>query len=810
MEDRMTDIFTDLRLAFRSLLKSPGHALLATLILATGLALTLLMASVINAYVLKPLPFAQSQRLMHLWTQHDNGNISGVLLHDLLDWRERQTSFTELAGLYSGSVNLSGGERPLRFDGCFTTANLFEMLQVEPILGRTFVEGEDDPDAPLVAILGYNLWRNQFAADAKIIGTTVRTNGMEAEVVGVMPAGFGFPLGEELWLPLRMDPAQMDRDQGYYLEVFGRLRDQVSIGQARAELRTISEQLAQLYPETNQGRAGALEPLVYRYVDTGMRSILLAMLGCVFLVLVIACSNVANLVFVRIASRERETAVRVALGAGRWRLLAPVLAECLVISVTATIIGFMLAQTGARALFELLRISWEDQPYWTEITIDWRILVFVAGAALITTLMSGLIPALRASSSNVRSAIGSAGRGISGNPLGRLSRGLVVAEIALSCVVLVCAGLMVRTVLNLNKVDLGADTSQVLAGRIGLFDAVYAEPEDRLRLYESLVEGLDRLPGVESAALSTSLPGTFASGAYYEIEGQEAPPDGGRQVTHFSIVTPGYFELFRVPTIAGRSLRPEDRPDSQPVAVISELMAEQMGGSDAAVGKRLQLTGGTMQGDWFTVVGVVPTVVQDEVNDYVLPVVYLPVTQADTSFISIAMRTHGDPLAHAELLQQTVMELDPDLPVYWLQSLDDWIGTTHFIPRLLATMFLIFAGAGLILAAVGLYGVLAYTVVSRTQELGVRRALGASSSVILRLLLHQGTVQLAIGLASGLVIAALFARLLSRSLFGVTPFDSLTFGVVIVVTAATATIASVLPARHALTVEPAVALRHDT
>jgi predicted permease len=805
----MISAVTDLRLAFRSLLKSPGHALLAVLILSTGLALTLLMFASINAYVLKPLPFPESQQLMHLWTQHDNGNISGVMLHDMIDWQERQTSFEEIAGLYSGTVNISGGERPLRFDGCFTTANLFELLQVKPDLGRAFVEGEDDPDAPLVIILGHDLWRNYFAADPGVIGTTVHANGTKAEVVGVMPAGFGFPLGEQVWLPLRMDADEIERGQGYYLEVFGRLRDKVSLGRARAELKTISEQLAGRYPETNKGRTGSVESISYRYVDNNMRRILYAMLGCVFLVLVIACSNVANLVFVRVASRERETAVRVALGAGRWRLLAPVLAECLVISVTASLIGFLLAEAGARALFELLRVSWEDQPYWSEISIDWRSLAFVAGAALLTTLMAGLIPALQASSANIRVAIGSSGRGISSSPLGRISRGLVVAEIALSCVVLVCAGLMVRTVLNLNKVDLGADINQVLAGRIGLFETVYPEPEDRLQLYESLVESLNRLPGVESAALSTSLPGTFASGAYYAIEGEEEPQDERRRVTFLTVITPGYFELFRVPLIAGRTLLPEDRPDSQQVAVVSELMAEQLGGVESALGRRLQLTGEDKQGDWVTVVGVVPTIIQDEIDDNVLPVVYLPVTQADTRFISIALRTHGEPLAHAGLLQQTVMELDPDLPVYWLQTLEDWVGTTHFIPRLLATMFLIFAGAGLVLAAVGLYGVLAYTVVSRTQELGVRRALGASGAGIVSLLLHQGAAQLAVGLASGLVFATLFARLLSRSLFGVAPFDPLTFGVVLVVTAVTACIASVLPARRAISVEPAVALRHE-
>ncbi len=805
-----TNIFNELRLALRSLRKSPGHAILTTMILACGLGLTLLMFSAINAYVLKPLPFPDSQQIVRLSLADKENDNKPVPYLDLLDWRERQTGFTGLAGFYTGTVNLSGTDRPVRFEGGFVTANVFEVLGVVPALGRAFLPGEDQPGAPLVVVLGHDLWRNQFAADPKVVGTTVRANGEQAEVVGVMPPGFAYPAGQDVWLPLRLDRSELERGKDFYLAAIGRVRDGVSISGARAELVTISQELGRLYPETNSDTIALVEPLAYQYVDLEMRLILFAMFGSVILVLVIACANVANLLFVRFASRQREIATRAALGADRWQLIAPILAECLVVSGTATLLGLALAQSGASFVFEFLRANWDDQPFWADIAIDWRSVVFAAVAALLTTLLAGLVPALRSCSIPVSPVLRSGGRGPGGSPLGRMSRSLVVIEIALSCVVLICAGLMVRSVVNLNEVELGANTERVLSGRIGLFESVYPEPEDRLRLYEALTERLVGLPGVEAATLSTSLPGTFTNGAFFTLEGEEAAAAAeGPSFSFYTMVAPDYFDFFKVPILAGRGLSPGDGRDNQLVAVVSDRFADRLGGANGAVGQRFRLDGTDGEGEWITIVGVVPTVIQSGARAPVRPTLYVPLAQADTRFVSIALRTAGDPLGHAELLQKTVMELDPDLPVYWLQTLDQWVENARFIPRFLATMFTLFAVAGLALAAAGLYGVLAFTVVVRTQEFGVRLALGATGKEIVGLLARQGAFQLAIGLGCGMVMATGFARLLAGELFGVKPFDLGTFVLVAGVLALTATLASLLPARRALGVDPATALRYE-
>jgi putative ABC transport system permease protein len=731
----------------------------------------------------------------------------GATQHDLVDWRERQTSFDGLAGYYVGTMNLAGTERPVRFEGGFVSANTFDLLGVSPALGRPFLAADDDPAAPLVVIIGHNLWRNSFQSEAAIVGTTLRVNGQEAEVVGVMPPGFAFPAGQDLWLPLRSDLDTLERGEGLRIDVVGRVRDGLTVGQARAELEVISSEIADLHPATNRGTLALVEPLDYRYVDREMRLVLTAMFGSVLLVLAIACANVANLLFVRFAGRERELAVRSALGAGRLRLLVHVLSQCLVISVVAALIGFWLAEAGVRYMFDLLRARWEEQPFYADATVDWRSVLFAALAVVAVTVLAGLVPALRASSTRVGPLLRSGGRGLSGSPLGRMSRALVTFEIALSCVVLVCSGLLVRSVVKLGTVEIGATTDGVLAGRIGLFESVYPEPEDRLRLFGALEERLAALPGVEQATLSTSLPGTFAYGSYYSIEGEERAADARPRVAEYAIVVPGYFQFFEVPVIAGRALRSGDGADASKVAVISDRLAELLGGVEVAVGQRVRLGEGDDEGEWITVVGVVPTVLQGSVRNDTAPTIYLPLAQHDARFMSVALRTAGDPLALAEALRQAVMELDPDLPVYWLRTLDDWVDRERFIPRFLAGIFSLFGVAGLVLAAVGLYGVLAFTVVQRTQEFGLRRALGATGRTLIGFLARESALQLTIGLALGLLLATGFGRLLAGELHGVAPFDPLTYGLVAGALAAAAVVALMLPVRRALAVHPADALR---
>lgn len=812
----MNALIRELGNAIRGLKRSPGFTALVVTVLGVGMATTIFMFGAIKSYILTPLPFPEPHRLMHLETNNlARGEESlEVYQQDFLDWREQQQSFTDLAAFYIGTVNLSGAsaDRPERFDGAFITGNAFEILQARAHIGRTLIERDSAIGAPDVVVLGYATWMHRYNGDASILGETIRVNARDATVVGVMSPEFAFPINQDVWVPLRIDPAQLEgRDSGTTLEVFGRLRDGVTQEQARAEMNAIAARLASEYPETNEGVGAVVQPYAHEYVDRETRATIYTMFATVVLVLVMACANTANLVLVRATRRGRELAIRSALGASRRRLVGRVLAECLMLSLMAAFVGYWLADWAGGAMMTSLRAGDAQIPFWVDFSADLRDVAFTLGVALAATLLAGLLPALRGTRVDVSESLKDGSGGATGARTGRLSRGLVVFEIALSCVLLVCAGLMLRSLVNIDKRDYGADTSNILVARMGLFEEQYPTGESRERFFSDLTARLAGRPGVLSATAAISLPGTSEYFSKYAVGGGGDPVEQFQQTEwmYWTVTTPGVFDMLRIPVLRGRVYDERDRADTEPVVVVTREFAQKAFPGEDALGRQVAL-GSTEEPERFrTVIGVVDNLHLAEADDSFRGAVFIPMSQHPVRFAFAAVRTAGDPLAFGGELRETVLSLDPDMPVYWLQTLDYWIRYGGWTDRLVAINFQVFGAIALILAAVGMYGVLAYSVAQRTREIGVRRALGANDSRILRSMARQSLWQLGIGLGAGLVLAFVFARFMAGMLVGVEVSDPAVYLGVLGVLAMVTMVSAAVPTWRALRVNPVEALRYE-
>jgi putative ABC transport system permease protein len=801
-------LFRELGITLRYLFRTAGSTIVATVILTLGLGVAIYMFSAINSFVLKPLPFSESERIIHLEQASADDDSIEVYLHDFLDWREAQTSFESLEAFYQGTINLSGNERAERYDGAFVTSNALSLLRVKPYLGRLFLPGEDQPGAPTVAIIGFDLWRNRYNSDPQIIGKVIRVNAKEAVVVGVMPPQFEFPVYEDVWVPMSLDISGLTRRQGQTIEVIGRLRPGKSLEQAQAEFKTISERIAKEFPSTNKNLSAILKLFSDEYVGKETKTVMYTMFAAVLLVLLIACANVANLTVVKMIGRSREFAIRSALGAGRLRLIFHVLLECFVISFVAGALALFLADYFCRYTIDVLKANPDmSPPFWVNASLDWRVGLFSILIAIGTAIVAGLIPALRATKTDLNATLHQGGWGLA-QPLGRTSRILVTAQIAFSCVLLILAGLMVRSVLKLDHVQIGANVQNVLTGRMGLFESKYPDSDSQIRFYDSLLQKLATLPGTKGATLSTSLPGTF-TGYNFLVTDQMKGESDRMPLAWEIVIAPNYFEVMEIPMLNGRAFDSRDQKDSQKVAIISQLAAEKFWPGQSAIGRRLRTGEIENQSDWITVVGIVPSIVQDELDEGLHPAVYLPYTQSESRFMSMIVRTAGEPGGLSETLRKAVAQLDPDLPVYWTRPLEEWIELNRFDSNFMATLFSIFAFVAIVLAAAGQYSVLAYTVGQRTKEIGVRKALGALDRAILKLFLNQGMSQFLLALVIGLPLAIGFGKLMSREFFGVTAFDPVTLTVVPATLFVISVVASIFPARRALQVDPAVALRAE-
>jgi putative ABC transport system permease protein len=807
-------ILQDLRHGARLMLRRPGLALVSILTLSVGIGLTAFMFSLVKGALLTGLPFEDADRIVAVTrTEIVQGweNMS-VPLHDLEAWREEQQVFEGMGTYSTGTFNVSGPEGADRYDGGWVSANLFDLLRVQPIVGRGFRADEDLPGAPAVTIIGWRLWQDRFGGDPHALGRTLRINGEEAVIIGVMEEGFAFPVSQGIWLPERRRAVQytLGAPGVPQVNVVARLRAGVSLDQANVQIAGISARLREAHPDSHENIGAAVVTISEQFIGREPRRLLWVMLGGVFGVLLIACANVANLLLSQAALRAREVGIRTALGASRGRILTQFLTEPLVMAVTGAVLGLGLAHLGIGA-FERAIASTEP-PFWFNFGIDGRVLLFVMAITLLATFLAGVMPAVRASNANVNEVLKDDSRGASSFRGGRLTRAIVVGEIALSVILLAGAGLMIRSVVNLGNAEYGFATGEVLTARLGLpeADRRYQEAGDRIRFFEGIEANLALEPGVQAVALTSALPGMWAGQTRIEVEGRSYERPSDRPQARRAVITPGFFETFATGVLEGRAFGTEDREETLPVAIVNRSFAARHFSEGNAVGSRIRVGGDEGGEPWRTIVGVAPDLHMSGAEDAEPEGFYVPLAQ-DTGvrFMSIAARSTGVPAALAPAFRNAVAGVDADIPIYWVRTLDDVIAAENWFYGVFGALFSIMGIVALLLAAIGLYGVMSFSVSRRTREMGVRMALGAEPGDVVLLVLRQGAGQLALGLVLGLAGALALSGLLANFLFGVNPRDPATFGAIVLVLALTGLLASWVPARRATRVDPAEALRYE-
>lgn len=812
----MDSFFRELRHALRRLSRQPGSTAIAVLTLAIGIGLTGSMYSILDAVLLRGLPFDHSERLLHL----ERNNLARgaesleVSHHDFEDWRAQQQSFEGLAGFATGTFNLADEGLPDRYNGAWISTNFLDLLRVEPALGRGFAAGDGEPGAEPVILLGHQVWQSRYGSAPEVVGKTVRVNGERATVIGVLPPGFRFPFSHDVWMPLPSVSREHPRGEGQTLEVFGRLKEGVSLDRAASEMATLAGRLAQQYPASNTGIGVVVKPYADEFVDEDTRLMLGVMLGAVSLVLLIACFNVTNLLLARASERTRDLALHTALGAQRSRVFAGVMSEAVLIAAAGAVLGVVAAHFAVRAVGRAVQTT--EPPFWMDFYLSLPALGLVLLTTLLSAFVAGLLPALRASKSDVNVILQDAARGSSFR-LSWLSRVLVVLEVAISCVLLVGAGLMVRTVLEANRYDLHFQTDNLLAARLGLFEGDHPQPADWLRFYERLEEQVAARSEVVSVAVGTVIPvDTTVPSSFtrFERPGEVYEDPQKMPFARLVSISVGYFETLGVELVAGRDFTLADREGAARVAIVNQDFARKEWPGQNAVGQRLDLWRGaeeeaaSSEAGWVEVVGVVPTLRYADFNNADdQQGIYVPMAQEPRRFVWVVARTRQEPLAFASALRRAAAEVDPNLPLYFIRSMDQVIAKTMFFKNLLGVVFALFGGVALLLASIGLYGVMAFGVARRTREMGVRMAFGARAADVLRLVLGQGLRQVAWGLGIGIVASLAMVKLVRGFLFQVEPRDPLTFVVVVVVLTAVALLACVIPARRAASVDPIKALR---
>ena len=794
-------MWQDLRYAFRTLAKNPGFAAVAIAALALGIGANATVFSMVNAILFKSLPFADSDRVLYLTalnSKNPRGN-SGISLPDYQDLRAQLKSFEDLGANSRFRANLSDDSNvPDSYGGARVTANTFAVIGQQAILGRGFLPEDEQRGAPAVVILTYTLWENRYGKDPSIVGRQIRLNSSPATVIGVMPKNLRFPSEAEFWQPLIAEGTEKRQDRN--LTVFGRLRPGVSRAAAQAEVATVAQRLAAEYPESNKDLVFPIQGFNEFTVRGPVRTVFLVLLGAVGFVLLIACANVANLMLARAVGRAREVSIRAALGSGRWRVIRQLLAESLLLSAAGGIIAWFIANWGLRA-FDAAVIP-TGKPVWIDFSMDYRAFAYLAAISITTAILFGLAPALRLSRIDLNTVLkegGRAGAGVRGK---YLSGVLVVVEMALAVILLTGAGLMMRSFLWAYNRSTGVDTSNVLTMRLDLPDKKYAKPEQQTAFYRSLCERLGALPGVEAAAVNSR------NGLTYELEGK--PGDAKSRPTADSImVSQGYFEILRVAPLRGRILTAADHTSGLPAVVVSRTFASKAWPGEDPLGKRLRVFQNDTPHDWMTVVGMTPDILPTTNRVEPDPTIYIPFRLEPRLWAAVTARTRVPPTSLSQAFRREVAAIDQDLPVREVRTLEENLAMNYWPLRVFGAMFGIFAAIALLLATVGMYAVVAYGVNQRTHEIGVRVALGASAATILRMVFKTGMRQTAIGLVIGLAAAFGITRVLSTILVGVSPTDPLTFTGVGLVLIAAATLGCAIPARRAMRVDPAIALRHE-
>jgi len=820
----MRQLLQDLRYAARHWARKPGFALVVVLTLALGIGANAAIFSVVDAVLLKPLPFPEPDELVQIHSQFpglgfDEFWISGP---EFLELRRWATSYEAVGGYALRSENVAGGERPLRADVAYVSADVWPVLGVAARYGRTFNEQEDLPNADPVVVLSHGFWQRVFGADRDLIGRTIEVDGETHTVVGVVPPEVDLEdAGVEVWLPLGLDPANPGGRGGHFLRVIARLSEDAHLSQAREEMAALMTRWQEEFPDTHtpnpETHAFKIEPLKEEMVGE-VRPAMLLLLGAVGLVLLIACANVANLLLARAETRQREIAIRTALGAHHGRLIRQFLTESVLLALVGGVLGLGFAFWGLKAL---LAAYPESVPRIGGIGVDGRVLAFTLAASLLTGLVFGLAPALHARTRAFFNALREGTRSSGGRRRHWFRRALVVAEVALAAVLVVGAGLLLKSFWTLLQVDPGFRADGVLSCQIELPQASYPEPVQVASFYDRLIVRLESLPGVESAAAAAGLPPRRSVNANdTEFEGLAQDDEGpAHNVDYYQYVSPGYFATMEIPVLQGRGFAETDAADGPAVVVVNQTLAETFWPGENPVGRRLRRgwynNVPEIDEPWHTVVGVVADVKQGGMDQEVGTELYflarqMPATvQQAPRTMNLLLRTDGDPWALAPTVRAEVGRMDPSLPVADLRPMETVVADSMVRPRFISLLVGLFAGLALALAAVGTYGVLSYAVEERRYEMGVRMALGARGSSVLLLVLRQGMGLVIAGLAVGVGLALLLREVLANQLYGVEPTDPVTYAVVAAVLMLVALVACLIPAGRAMRTNPVVALKAE-
>ncbi|MFY9607442.1 MAG: ABC transporter permease [Blastocatellia bacterium] len=821
----MENLLHDIRYSIRLLHKRPGFTAVATMTLALGIGANTAIFSVVNAVLLRPLPFKDPERLVRIWGKFEKEGIpkNWISEPELIDLQQMSESFEDIAAFQASGVNLTGNQEPVRVNAASVNASLFPVLGIDAKLGRTFSQDEDQPGRNKVALLSHALWRSRFGAQPNAVGASIGINGENYTVIGVMPDGFQFPDQDDIWTPLAIDKAKPEERGNHGLEVVAKIKPGVTPEQAGVELSNIAATLQRRYPDNYPQDGGwglFFVPMLDELVGK-LRPALWVLLGAVGFVLLIACVNVANLLLARAGTREREFAVRAALGAGRGRLVRQLITESLLLALIGSALGLALAWSCV-GLFVAFGPS--DIPRLNEIGLDWRVAGFSLFVSIATGLVFGLAPAVQASKPDLQDALKEGGRGSTGGRH-RLRDVLVVAEVAIALVLLVGAGLMIKSFGRLLDLDLGFRSDKILTMRLSLPQPKYKEDAEQAAFYRQLLERVRALPGVASASVISHLPlsGSYSSGTT-AVEHADAE-EGVRLFKGIPYieadrrsVSADYFSTLGIALKEGRLFTEADIATSPPVAIVDEMFQRQFWPNGSAVGKRFiaEFNEGT-DIKWGEIVGVVAHVRHygvDQVKQYGLASegreqIYFPYLQRATSRMYLAVKTQMEPLSLANAVRGEVLGLDKDQPVYEVKSMEQLVMISLAQRQLNMLLLAAFSVIALVLAAVGIYGVMSYSVAQRTHEMGIRMALGATQSNVLSLVVRQGMTLALMGVAAGLAGAFALTRLMTSLLYGVSTTDPLTFAAISVILTGVALAACLVPARRATKVDPMIALRYE-
>jgi putative ABC transport system permease protein len=807
----MNKLIQDLRYGVRTLLKRPGFALIAVATLALGIGASTVIFTVVDAALLRGLPYKDPDRLYHLWERRPTQEFSKreFSYPDYQDYQQNNV-FDGVAGYTGGRAILSGYGEPESIPAPRATANFFSVLGVEPVIGRTFQTGEDVPGAPRVTVLTYGLWQRRFGGDPGVLGRTVTVNDESYTIVGVLPANFQFALrAADLWLPYQPTQNQLTRRFLHGTNLIGRLKQGVTPEQAQSELNVIAGRIEQQYNDSHAGTTARIIPLQEEVVGT-VRPILLVLLAAVAFVLLIACANVASLLLTRALSRQKEVGIRAALGASRWRVIRQLLTESLLLSLAGGAIGLLIAYWGVPALVATLpQNQLNALPFLKTLNIDLTILSFSFALSLLTGLVFGLAPALQSSRLDLNEVLKEGGRQTSSGAGHRLRSALVVGEIALAVVLLVGAGLMMKSLLRLLQTNVGFNPENLLTMSVVLPPAKYTEPSQRINFNTQLQERVRSLPGVSATGTVDILPLNGGNTTRFIIDGDPVPPPGSETEANTRIVNDTYFQTLGVPLLAGRMFDERDRPDAPSVVIIGKTIADRMFAGRDPVGKRLRYA--SIQVDPILVVGVVGDVKITGLDEAIRPVLYYPYRQNSSTAANLVVRTTSDPISLVNAVRSEVRNLESDAAILNVNTMEGMISQTQasFIRRFPALLISIFAGVALLLASIGIYGVVSYSVSQQIHYIGIRMALGAGPSDILKMVLKQGLVLALAGVGIGVVAALGLMRLLASLLYEVKTTDVGTFALVAGTLFVIALLACYLPARRATKVDPLVALRYE-